>query len=838
MIGLRSFERKTRGFSDYIRYALPMGDGVVRLKGNGYLRCYSYRGPDLTTSSWEELAGRSDRFGALVRQLDDQWCVNVDAFRVSAREYPVRNFAPDRLTWLLDQDRRIRYEAEGAHFETRYVMTLSYYPRQKEQKKLAKLLYDSPELDIGSDEAAEKHFRDVTDSIAATARTFLPSFVPLGAIETTGALGHTLLYDETISFLSYCVRGRSQPIALVPDEPMFLDGIVASDDVQVGWDLRVGQKWVAVLVVEGFPGVSYPGILDALAEQPLEYRFSQRFIPMSRKQADDRLSWLAKGWGLVSLGGIGFLTGASAGGTDRVALAYKEQAKAAQDQAKHGVMYGHYLSQIVLHAESREKRDAAVEHLKTALESVEGFVVRVETENVTEAFIATLPGERDASEFREARMSVRNIGHLFPLTATWAGPSVHPNRRFPPNSDPLLYATTRGHTPYRVEPYVGGLGHFGIFGISDGGKSTLFMRILSAFLARYRNARAWLFDVGYSGYKYTLGSGGLVYKIGSDDGLKLAPLTGAHTPEGFRAVMEWLIDTYEIEKPMSIEQQKELRLALSSLLTVQKASSLTDLAMAVQDDQIKEVLMRYHGTFLDGTTDTLDFRTAQAIGHTPCFVFEYEALGTTNTRFTQPFVQYAQRRIWDALNDDTDEPAMVLFDEGHKAVKIRQMERFVDDLQRTARKKLGQVGFATQDPFELLNSPIGVPMLNLMATKIFLCNPAAMTKQNQDVYQALGLTLEEIRVLAAMEPYTYLLKNSLGTRVFALELSPFELAFLSGAGPEDRRRVDEAIAKGGYAGWPSRYMADLNNPELLPYIRAYEDVVATPTSFRSEVFSA
>jgi len=825
MLRNASLQRRTRAFSDYLRYAFPLGNGVVRLKGNGYLRSFAYRGPDLTTSSWEELAARSDRFGSLLRQLDDQWSIHVDAFRVPAREYPAGGFWPDRLTWLLDQDRRVRYEAEGAHFETRYIMTFAYYPRHADKKRsVARLLYDSPALDMGSDDAAEGHFLTVTNEIASAARKSLLSFAPLGRLDTINSLGRPLSYDETLSFLSFCVRGKSMPIALIPDEPMFLDGIIGADDVRVGWDLRVGEKWVAVLVIEGYPGYSYPGILDALAEQPLEYRFSQRFVPMSKRQADDRLAWLSKGWGLVSLGGMGLLTGGAIGGSDSTALSYKQDAQLAREAAKAGMMYGHYLAQVVLHAPTREQRDAAVDHLKTSIESVDGFAVRVETENLVEAFLASLPGERDASEYREAKVSVRNVGHMLPLTATWAGPVTHPNPRFPKDAEPLLWTTTRGATPFRFEPHVGGLGHLGIFGTSDGGKSTLLMRIVSAFLARYRGARAFHFDIGYSAYKYALGAGGVHYRIGANDGPSLAPLTGARSAAGFREVLFWLTETYEINRPLQVEQQKELRTALEALIRLKPDPSLTDLTMSVQDEAIREVFTAYAGTFLDASSDGLDFRAAERSGHIPYHVFEYEDLGINNTRFTLPFIMYVQRRVWEALNDDTDEPAMVIFDEGHKPLKVKRMADFFEDLARTARKKLGQLVFATQDPSELLNSPSGPAIINLLASKVFLGNPSALTKENVEVYRALGLTIEEINVLSKMEPYTYLLKNRNGTRVFSLALSDFELAFLAGAGPEDRRRVDDAIGQ-GYAGWPSRYMRSLQNPSLTPYIAAYENAM-------------
>ena len=55
---------------------------------------------------------------------------------------------------------------------------------------------------------------------------------------------------------------------------------------------------------------------------------------MSRRQADARLGWLSKGWGLVALGGLGFLTGGAAGKRDNVALKYKAQATEAQERRR------------------------------------------------------------------------------------------------------------------------------------------------------------------------------------------------------------------------------------------------------------------------------------------------------------------------------------------------------------------------------------------------------------------------------------------------------------------------------------------------------------------------
>lgn len=822
MIPASIYRRKTRAFGDFLRYAHPMGNGLVRLKGNGYLRSFAFRGPDLATSSWEELRARSERLGSLLRKLDDQWTINVDSFRVGAREYPQGGHWPDRLTFLLDADRRMRYESQGRHFETCHVLTLAFYPRHQAANRLGSWLQRTPRLELGSDDAAEALALQVTDEIASPARGLFLSFDPLGCIETSNALGRPVVYDETLSFLSLCVRGRANPVALIDDAPMYLDGIIGADDVRTGWDLRVGSSYVGVLVIEGFPGYSYPGILDALAEQPYEYRWSQRFVPLSRKQADTRLGWLAKGWGLAALGGLGFVTGGAGGRRDNVALKHQQQAKAAQDRARDGMMYGHYLSTVVIHAPSTEARDQVCERLKNTIEEVEGFAVRVETENAMEAYLASLPGEPDACEYREGRVSVRNAAHFFPITATWAGPPKHSNSRFGNDAPPLLWTTTNGLTPFRLHLPL----HALVIGKTRAGKSSLLNCLVAAHLARYRHARAWVFESGYSAYKLCRAVGGFHFEAGVEHGPSLAPLSGVTDAVRRRAVQQWLTnDLLEVRQKLSDAQARELGEALRALAMVRPDPSLSDLAIAVQDGAVRRVLSEYAGTFLDGRSDGLDFRELADGGFAPLYVFEYGALGM-DVRMTTPFVQYVRRRISESVRPDRDEPGLIVFDEGHRALQVTNLQDFGEQLLREGGKSLLQMVFATQDPTDVVQSAIGPILTNMTSVKIFLPNVDAMTEGNYDAYRALGLRQEEVALLTRMEPYTYLYKSEAGSRVFSLELSAFELAFLAGAGNTDKGLVDRIIAEGGYAGWPARYMR-LVHPDLEPYARAYEDSLAS-----------
>jgi len=335
---------------------------------------------------------------------------------------------------------------------------------------------------------------------------------------------------------------------------------------------------------------------------------------MSRRQADARLGWLSKAGGSWHLVGSGSSLVARLASAITFALKYKAQATEAQERAREGLMYGHYLSTIVIHAPDESTRDAVAERVKNAIEQVEGFAVRVEDENAMEAFIASLPGERDASEYREARVSVRNAAHFFPLTATWAGPSTH-EQRFGKGAPPLLWTTTNGATPFRLLLHVGELGHALVVGKSGGGKSALLMRLVSAHLARYQRARAWMFDVGYSAYKYCLGAGGFHYVIGEEGGPSLSPLSGLNDPARRRAILKWLRnDVFELRARLSDEQAKELSDALRDLGSIREDARLSDLSVRCRTGRYAESLRstRAH-SWTVGQTSSTSARSKSAV---------------------------------------------------------------------------------------------------------------------------------------------------------------------------------------------------------------------------------
>jgi type IV secretion system protein VirB4 len=78
---------------------------------------------------------------------------------------------------------------------------------------------------------------------------------------------------------------------------------------------------------------------------------------------------------------------------------------------------------------------------------------------------------------------------MLPLTTIWPELAQRPCPFYPPPSPSLAYEATTGVTPFRLNLYVGDVGHTLVVGPTGSGKSTLLAFLLAQHF-RYPNAHA------------------------------------------------------------------------------------------------------------------------------------------------------------------------------------------------------------------------------------------------------------------------------------------------------------------------------------------------------------
>ena len=99
-----------------------------------------------------------------MRRLGSGWAIFVEAQRQPANRYPESRF-PDAASALVDAERRAQFEEEGAHFESRYFLTLLWLPPAEDAARAEAWLYEGRARDGADWRAALAGFIDRTDRV-------------------------------------------------------------------------------------------------------------------------------------------------------------------------------------------------------------------------------------------------------------------------------------------------------------------------------------------------------------------------------------------------------------------------------------------------------------------------------------------------------------------------------------------------------------------------------------------------------------------------------------------------------------------------------------------------
>jgi len=215
MFNLAEYRARPNRLADFLPWAALVADGVALNKDGSFQRSARFRGPDLDSATPAELVAVTARLNAALRRLGSGWAVYVEAQRIAAGVYPLSEF-PDPVSALVDRERRAQFEEEGAHFESRYVLTLALLPPPDGAARAEGWLYEGGARGSRDDDWRErlKSFVDRTDRVL----DLLDGFVPEAA---------WLSDAETLTYLHSTISSRRQRVA-VPATPMHLDALAAA----------------------------------------------------------------------------------------------------------------------------------------------------------------------------------------------------------------------------------------------------------------------------------------------------------------------------------------------------------------------------------------------------------------------------------------------------------------------------------------------------------------------------------------------------------------------------------------------------------------------------------
>ena len=788
MLNLAEYRKKPTLLSDYLPWGFLLAPGIVLNKDGSFQRTISYRGPDLESSTPEELVSISARVNNVLRRFGSNWALFFEADREPAPDYPISSWS-DPVAWLVDEERRAQFEEKSARFESRYYLTFVFLPPSDEIGKTEKFLLDAPP-DQKEPSYADylREFTNITDRAIDLMGSVMPQVRALDD-------------SETLTYLHQTISTKRHPIS-AEGTPAYLDCLIADEAFTGGLDPMLGNNHLRVLTILGFPNMTEPGILDELNRLGFSYRWVTRYIALDKTEATRLLSRRRRQW-FAKRKSIAAIVKETLFNQDSVLVDSDADNKttdadeALQELGADDVAFGYVTATIVVMDADRtivEEKLRAVEQIVNG----RGFATIRETINAVEAWLGSLPGQCYAN-VRQPIIQTLNLTHLTPLSAIWAGPKVNAHLSGPP----LLHAVTHGTTPFRLNIHQGDVGHTLIVGPTGAGKSVLLSLMVLQF-RRYQASQVYFFDKGASSRAAIASLKGQFHDLGSEGQIAFQPLRKIDNELTRTFAQDWLCGLIEHEGVKVDPALKELLWqALGNLAEAPVSErTLTGLSLIVQSKALKQVLQPYtldgpHGRLLDADEDQLALTDVQC--------FEMEEL-MHQPAVVSPVLTYLFHRLEERFDG---RPTLLVIDEAWVFLDHPIFSARLREWLKVLRKKNVAVVFATQSLADIETSTIAPAIIESCPTRIFLPNDRALEQQTKEIYARFGLNQRQTEIIAQATPKReYYYQSREGNRLFDLQIGPVAQAFCAASSPEDQVRLKRLLDEASNEPFAIRYLKE------------------------------
>ncbi len=586
-------------------------------------------------------------------------------------------------------------------------------------------------------------------------------------------------YSEPLESLSALYNGDSQPVLQPTGD---CGQYIPYKRVSFGLDTiefrgaGAGDiKFGAIISVKEYPATTTPGILDNLLRLPHEIALSESFAFIDRQIADERISLALRRLRAAS---------------DETTTLRQGLLAAKDDLAAGAAAYGEHHLTVLVRAASLDALDRAAAEVQSALADVGAIAVR-EDLNLEPAFWAQFPGNGEYIA-RRALISTGNFAglaslHGFPVGEPAGGPW----------GEPVTVLETTSATPYFFNFHKGDLGNFTLIGPSGSGK-TVVLNFLIAQAQKYQPT-TFFFDKDRGAEIFIRAIGGVynVLRPGEPSGFNplllpdnaanraflkrfltrlVEPQGGSLSPDEL-AIVSDAIDSNFDQRP----EHRRLRF-LVELLSGGSRPTRADLAARLAP----WINSGERAWLFDNERDEVRAKIRTS-GFDMTALLDAPALRT-------PAMMYLFHRVEERLDG---RPALIVIDEGWKALDDDAFIARLKDWMKTVRKRNGVVGFATQSASDALESRIASTIIEQAATQMFMSNAKAQASEYCDGF---GLTAHELELVRSLPEHLrcVLIKQGGSSVVARLDMDdmPDAIAVLSGR-EASVRLLDRIRAKVG-----------------------------------------
>jgi len=754
----------------HLPYARHVDDHTIETRDGMLMQMIHLRGLLFETADSEEINYR--------KRLRDAMLQAIGSSRFALYHHVVRRRIdvslssdhPDPFSRELDAVWRERLSAKRLYVNDLF-LTLIRRPLQGRVGTFDRLgaLFGRSNDESEAAAAYELRQLDVArDALLAALGSYAPKL--LGVYET--AQGPC---SELLEFLSALYNGEMRPVLMpVQDLGAYLPYRRISfgqETVELGPSANLERGFVGMVSIKDYPGQTAPGMLDELLRMPFEITVSQSFGFVERQAALSRMNLALR----------------RMRSAEDEAVSLRADLSSAKDEVAAGrAGFGEHHMTIAVRGDTPGEVDDGVAEAQAALADLGIITVREEIA-LEPAFWAQFPGNFKYIA-RRGMVSTGNFaglasGHNFPLGQAegnhW-GEAVT-----------LLETTAAG--PYYFNFHQGDLGNFTVIGPSGSGK-TVVLNFLLAQARKFR-PRIIFFDKDRGAELFIRAIGGRydLLRPGVPSGLN--PLQLADEPVNRQFLTDWLAllaGGADIEDVARIKDAVDAN--FEQPIEHRRLRHLAELFRGAHRPTAGDLWSRLRPWWGDGERawlfdnerDQIDL-SAEAVGFDITSILDDPTMRT-------PAMMYLFHRVEERLDGSA---AIIVVDEGWKALDDDVFVRRIKDWEKTIRKRNGIVAFATQSAQDALESRIASAIIEQAATQIFMANPKARAA---DYIEGFGLTPHEFELIRTLpdNAHCFLVKHGAESVVARLNLTGEHrlLTILSGR-ERTVRLLDEIRAETG-----------------------------------------
>lgn len=504
------------------------------------------------------------------------------------------------------------------------------------------------------------------------------------------------------------------------------------------------RRFGAIVSIKDYPGEATPGMFDELYRLPFDLTVSQSFAFVERREALGRMNLALRRMRAA----------------DDEALSLRDELIDAKDGVAAGrAGFGEHHASVTVYADQLDALDSAVAEITATLADL-GLVAVREDVGLEPAFWAQFPGNFGFIA-RRAMISTANFAGFASLHNFPAG-KPHGNHW---GEAVTLFETTAAG-PYFFNFHQQDLGNFTVIGPSGSGKTVVLNFLLAQ--ARKYAPRIIFFDKDRGAELFVRSIGGQYDRLRAGSPSGLNPLQLGDTPVNRQFLADWLgLLAGGLSEAESELAQDAIDAVLTAPRSHRRLRHLASLLRGQSRPQSGDLASRLRPWWGDGPRawlfDNAEDRTNLAM---PTVGFDMTAI-LDDPALRTPALFYLFHRVEERL-DGT--PAIIVVDEGWKALDDDVFVRRIKDWEKTIRKRNGIIGFATQSAEDALSSRIAGAIVEQAATQIFMLNPKARA---EDYIGGFALTPHEFEIVRGLpdNSHCFLVKHGNDSVVVRLDLT-------------------------------------------------------------------